>query len=43
MSGGAMKKLLAATPSLGRHMDQDQVQARLSEKLSAFVDRFSMS
>lgn len=42
-SGTAMKKLLPTTSSLGRHMDQDEVQARLSEKLSAFVDRFSMS
>ena len=42
-SGTAMKKLLPATSSLGRHKDQDEVQARLSEKLSAFVDRFSMS
>ena len=42
-SGTAMKKLSPATSSLGRHKDQDEVQARLSQKLSAFVDRFSMS
>lgn len=41
--GTVAKKLLPTTSSLGRDMNQDEVWARLNERLSAFVDRFSTS
>ncbi|WP_408924529.1 type I restriction endonuclease subunit R [Corynebacterium tuberculostearicum] len=41
-SGTAMTKLLPTTSRFGRQSNHDEVRARVSEKLSAFVDRFSM-
>ena len=41
-SGTAMTKLLPTTSRFGRQANHDEVRARVGEKLSAFVDRFSM-
>ena len=41
-SGTAMTKLLPATSRFGRQANHDAVRARVGEKLSAFVERFSM-
>ncbi len=41
-SGTAMTKLLPTTFRFGRQANHDEVRARVGEKLSAFVDRFSM-
>lgn len=41
-SGTAMTKLLPTTSRFGRQANHDEVRARVGEKLTAFVDRFSM-
>ena len=41
-SGTAMSKLLPATSRFGQQANHDAVRARVGEKLSAFVERFSM-
>lgn len=41
-SGTAMMKLLPTTSRFGRQANHDEVHARVSEKLTAFVNRFSM-
>lgn len=42
-SGTAMTKLLPITSRFGRQANHDEVRARVGEKLTAFVDCFSMS
>jgi type I site-specific deoxyribonuclease, hsdR family len=41
-SGTAMTKLLPTTSRFGRQANHDEVRSRVGEKLTAFVDRFSM-